>query len=294
MGMPAAHLVDGCAGQKLGMVKATPALLCCVHGHSDNEHLPRSCLGPGKHFQAVSQEHAQPAGDSLHPLVLEQVNQRPELTMVAAEGDRFDKSRRSQAAGLAEDVRYGIRVVGRRQGGEVGDAQVFPTTSTEGSWLWRKLCAAEVANWDTGQTQERAAAKGAGGGEQCTAEAVRGTSKHADHSPPNRSLRQRDVESQGNALTRKDAPHSRPASSRSFAAAPLPLNVQSIRGRQARAPVPAYATFLAGSGCTTRLPAMVDATPASTNAAPAYCTGVGRSCASSEPSNKAMTGFTYA
>jgi len=77
VGMSAAHLVDGCAGQKLGMVKATPALLCCVHGHSDNEHLPRSCLGPGKHFQAVSQEHAQPAGDWLHPLVLEQVNQRP-------------------------------------------------------------------------------------------------------------------------------------------------------------------------------------------------------------------------
>jgi len=115
----------------------------------------------------------------------------------------------------------------------VGDPQIFSATSAESSWLRRELGTAEVADWDTGQTQEGAAAKGARAGKQCTGENVRGTSKHADHSPPNRSLRQRDVESQGNDLTRKDAPHSRRARLRSYPAAPLPLNVESIRGRQA-------------------------------------------------------------
>jgi hypothetical protein len=63
--------------------------------------------------------------------------------------------------------------------------------------LGRKLRAAEIADWYTGQTQEGAATKGAGAGEQGTGEVIRWTSKHADNSAPNRSLRQRDVESQG-------------------------------------------------------------------------------------------------
>ena len=41
----------------------------------------------------------------------------------------------------------------------------------------------------------------------------------------------------------------------------------------------------------TRLPAIVEATPASTSAAPAYCSGVGRSCAISQPSSKATSGL---
>jgi hypothetical protein len=77
--------------------------------------------------------------------------------------------------------------------------------------LRRELRTAEIADGDAGKTQERAAAKGAGTGEQCTGKAVCGTSKHTDNSTPNRSLRQRDVGSQGYSLTRKDAPHSRPA-----------------------------------------------------------------------------------
>jgi hypothetical protein len=55
---------------------------------------------------------------------------------------------------------------------------------------------------------------------------------------------------------------------------------------------PVYAAFWAGSRVATRLPAMVDATPATTSAAPAYCNGDGRSCANHEPSSKATKGLT--
>ncbi len=95
--------------------------------------------------------------------------------------------------------------------GKVRNAQIFPATGAEGAGLWWKLRTAEVADGGAGETQEGSATKGTGGGEQCTREAVRGTSQHTHNSPPNRSLRQRDVESQGDTLTRKDAPHSRPA-----------------------------------------------------------------------------------
>ena|ERR1700677_2866602 len=53
-----------------------------------------------------------------------------------------------------------------------------------------------------------------------------------------------------------------------------------------------YAAFCAGSRGATRLPAMVEATPATTRAAPTYCNGVGRSCASHDPSSKATSGLT--
>ena len=95
--------------------------------------------------------------------------------------------------------------------GKVRNAQIFSATSAEGAGLWRKLRTAEIADGGAGETQEGTATKGTGAGKQCTREAVRGTSQHTHNSPPNRSLRQRDVESQGNTLTRKDAPHSRPA-----------------------------------------------------------------------------------
>jgi hypothetical protein len=96
-------------------------------------------------------------------------------------------------------------------GGKVRNAQIFPATSAEGACLWGELRTAEIADGNAGETQEGTAAKNTGAGEQCTGEAVRGTSQDTHNSPPNRSLRQRDVESQGNTLTRKDAPHSRSA-----------------------------------------------------------------------------------
>ena len=102
-------------------------------------------------------------------------------------------------------------MVTARRSGKVRNAQIFPAASAEGAGLRGKLRTAEIADGDAGETQERTATKGTGGGKQCTREAVRGTSQHTHNSPPNRSLRQRDVESQGNTLTRKDAPHSRPA-----------------------------------------------------------------------------------
>jgi len=116
-----------------------------------------------------------------------------------------------QAAGLAK---LGLRVVGRQRG-KLRDAQIFPATGAENTGLRRKLRAAEIADGGAGKTQNRSAAKGARGGEQCTGERVCGTSKHTNNSAPNRSLRQRDVGSQVNSLTRKDAPHSRPARLRS-------------------------------------------------------------------------------
>ena len=102
-------------------------------------------------------------------------------------------------------------MVTARRSGKVRNAQVLPAASTEGAGLRRELRTAEIADRDAGETQEGTATKDTGAGKQCTRKAVRGTSQHTHNSPPNRSLRQRDVESQGDTLTRKDAPHSRPA-----------------------------------------------------------------------------------
>jgi len=95
--------------------------------------------------------------------------------------------------------------------GKVRNAQIFSTASAKGAGLWGELRTAEIADGGASETQEGTATKNTGAGKQCTGEAVRGTSQDTHNSPPNRSLRQRDVESQGNTLTRKDAPHSRPA-----------------------------------------------------------------------------------
>src|ERR1700733_8618944 len=98
-----------------------------------------------------------------------------------------------------------------RRNGKVRNAQIFAAASAEGAGLWGELRAAEIADGDASETQEGSATKRTGAGKQCTREAVRGTSQDTHNSPPNRSLRQRDVESQGNTLTRKDAPHRRAA-----------------------------------------------------------------------------------
>ena len=95
--------------------------------------------------------------------------------------------------------------------GKVRNAQIFAAASAESAGLWGELRTAEIADGDACETQEGTATKDTGAGKQCTRKAVRGTSQHTHNSPPNRSLRQRDVESQGDTLTRKDAPHSRPA-----------------------------------------------------------------------------------
>jgi hypothetical protein len=102
-------------------------------------------------------------------------------------------------------------MITRGRSGKVGNAEIFSATGAKGTFLWRELRTAEIADRDTGKTQEGTTTKSTGAGKQCTREAVRRTSQHTHNSPPNRSLRQRDVGSQGNALTRKDAPHSRPA-----------------------------------------------------------------------------------
>jgi hypothetical protein len=96
------------------------------------------------------------------------------------------------------------------------------------------MSAAEITDGSTGKAQKRGATEGAGAGEQGTAEAVRGTSKHANNGTPNRGLGRRNVESQRFSLTKKDAPHSRPAGVSSCPAA----NEQSIRGGGAGNPAP--------------------------------------------------------
>jgi hypothetical protein len=172
--------------------------------------------------------------------------------------------------------------------GKVRNAQIFAAASAKGACLWGELRTAEIADGDTGETQEGTATKGTGAGEQCTREAVRGTSQHTYNSSPNRSLRQRDVESQGDTLTRKDAPHSRPTRLR----AGLPPMARVYGQVEGERYPNVYAAFRAGWRGATRLPAMVEATPATTSAAPAYCNGAGRSCASHDPSNKATRGLT--
>jgi hypothetical protein len=60
------------------------------------------------------------------------MNERAKLTLVAAIGHSFDKSRSRQAAGLAKRTGFIPR---RWRSGELRDAQIFPTTSTEGTAL---------------------------------------------------------------------------------------------------------------------------------------------------------------
>jgi hypothetical protein len=122
--MAAAHFHDGCTGQQLGMVEATLALLAVVHGNRNNQHLLRCGVGRGKGFEAVCQERTQPARYRLHAVILEQVNQRAKLAMVAAIGYRFDESRSSQTAGLAQGISL---VTGELGSGKICDTQIFPT-----------------------------------------------------------------------------------------------------------------------------------------------------------------------
>jgi hypothetical protein len=68
----AAHLRHGCARQQFGVVEAPLPLLGSVHRHRDHQHLwSRSNKG----FQAIRQEQTQAAGDGLHALVLEEMDQ---------------------------------------------------------------------------------------------------------------------------------------------------------------------------------------------------------------------------
>jgi hypothetical protein len=92
LGVAAAHLRHGRAGQQLGMIKPPQALLGCVHGHRDHQHLSRRS---SKGFQAVRQENTQTSGNGLHTLILEQMNQRSQLTVVSAIGNGFNERRRS-------------------------------------------------------------------------------------------------------------------------------------------------------------------------------------------------------
>ncbi len=73
LGVAAAHFRHGRAGQQLSVVEAPLPLLGRMHRHRDHQHL-RSHFNKG--FQGISQENTQSAGDGLHSLVLEQMDQR--------------------------------------------------------------------------------------------------------------------------------------------------------------------------------------------------------------------------
>src|SRR5450759_4656812 len=115
--------------------------------------------------------------------------------MVGTVGHCLNEGWRSQAAGLAQSFRVfsGYR--------EARNTQIFSATGAETSGLRAYVGAARVAERGAGKAQEGAATKGAGSRKQYTGEVVGGTSQHTNHSPPNRSLRHRDVECQGNTLT---------------------------------------------------------------------------------------------
>jgi hypothetical protein len=159
--MAVAHLQDGGAGQQIGVIIAAVALLARVHGYRYNQHLLRCCFRPGrsKDFQAIGQESTQPIGYRLHTLVLEQMNERAKLTLVATIGNGLNKGRSRQAAGLAKRTGFITR---RWRRGELRNAQIFAATGTEGAALGSQLRAAEIADGDAGETQEGAAAQGAG------------------------------------------------------------------------------------------------------------------------------------
>jgi hypothetical protein len=70
---------------------------------------------------------------------------------------------------------------------------------------------AVFANRNASKAQERGATKGANCRQQRTAKTIYRTSQDADDSAPHRSFGEWDVESQGFSLTRKDAPHNKPA-----------------------------------------------------------------------------------
>jgi hypothetical protein len=72
LGVASAHLRHGRASQQFGMVETPQALFGGVHGNRYDQHLGRRT---GKNFQAVRQEHTQPAGNGLHSLVLKQMDQ---------------------------------------------------------------------------------------------------------------------------------------------------------------------------------------------------------------------------
>jgi hypothetical protein len=71
-----------------------------VRMHGDGDHQHGRAISEG--LQAVRQEHTQSSRDWLHPVVLKEMNQRAELTLVAAIRYRFDERRGRQAARLAK------------------------------------------------------------------------------------------------------------------------------------------------------------------------------------------------
>jgi hypothetical protein len=184
------------------MVKASLALLRCIHGDRDDQQMAGPGNGRVESFDTVCQTRSQAIGDWLHAVVLKQVDQLAQLPFISAVGHGLDEGGWRQPAGLAEGISIVTRF-GKRKGGY---SQIFATTSAKISRLGVDLSAAGIADRGAGKPQKGVTTKGAGRRKQNAGEGIRRTSQHTNHSAPNRSLRHRNVECQGNPLTLEDAP----------------------------------------------------------------------------------------
>ena len=128
------------------------------------------------------------------------------MAFVASVSDCLGKSGCGQAAGAAELFALRLAVFTLAYWGEISQLQAFSAAGAKIPGLRSGRHSTKITDWHTGETQERAAAKGTRGRKQRAGEAIRRTSQHADYGPPYRSLWRRDVGSQGYRLTREDAP----------------------------------------------------------------------------------------
>ena len=159
--MEAPQLAYGGRGESLRMIEAASALLGSMHGDGDEDgFVQRGREG----LHALGEQDPESRGDGLHAFVLQQIDELAQLAVVPAIGNRLYEGWRRQAAGLAKRRR--VFTAGQRR--KIGHAEVFAATWAETSWLWGDLGTAGIADRDAGQAQERAAAEGAGAGEQGT------------------------------------------------------------------------------------------------------------------------------
>jgi hypothetical protein len=120
------------------------------------------------------------------PVVLEGVDGVFHAVLIEPEGNRAHKRRRRQAAGPAKSL-------GRRT---FGSAEGIAAASAHGAALDGEFCPANIANWHRGKLRQRGAAEATGSRQEGATQGVHGTSEHAGHGAPPRSLRWWNVERQ--------------------------------------------------------------------------------------------------
>jgi hypothetical protein len=111
----------------------------------------------------------------LHPVVFQQMQQRPQFILIQSMRHRPRKWRRSHPADAAQQGVTGAKIL---------YAESFAANRAQATRLFRKIFPAGIADRHAGKTQERFAAKAAWSRKESAAEAVHRTSQHAgDRSP---------------------------------------------------------------------------------------------------------------